>query len=387
MLALAMVLVLAAPPKESPFRARVEALRALRNEGKHDQARAAGTKLLAELSTAAKEKTRTAETLVLLGRTQLYLKEDDAAALTLDEALTLEPDNVDAHFYRGVAAQNPDSSETAVKHFTRVTELAPKDARGWAELGHTLVAMRKDEPGIVALEKALAIDPKDASTLGLLGNVLIESNRGPEGIALMEKALTLRPNDTLFAYNAGQYYQNTGNAKLGVARFELVAKLEPDDWQARAKLVQLNQALGDVAARDRWRTEVIKLYRAKKLDARVTEFCREQFKAGGKSVLVYESFELTGERAVRYSFRVPAPTKGLERVISLGSYEFTTNSMREAGDLKADERAWHLDGYWPDNSHKTYGIFTKEPTYEATRAMVVDVLDGKLKASSGTSAK
>lgn len=384
MLALLLVMVVTAAP-ENPFRSRVEALLALTRAGSSKEASTTGRKLEQELLVAAKAKDKSSETLVLLGRAQLYLGDTEAAALSLDEAIKLDARDVDAQFYRGVAARILRAYEVSLRHFRTVTELAPKEARGWSELGAALSGTDDHAAALVALQKAIALDPKDALAHAIAGQLLIRTGKGPQGIALLEKALVLEPRDLEAAYNAGLYYQLNGVPKRAIERFEQVAKADAADWHVRAKLVQLNQSLGHPDARDRWRDEVLALYRAKKLDPRVKEFCREQFEVKGQRVLAYESFELEGERAVRFSFRVMTlPDEKLLRVISLGSYDFTTQYMRGSGELKANERAWHLDGYFPDNSHKTYGIFTAEPNYEGTRGMVVDVLDGKLKESSST---
>lgn len=388
MLELLVAAALVAAPQENPFRERVEALRVMLNEHRAADAKKAGPPLLKELTAAARAKNHTAETLVLLGRTQLYQGEPEAAALSLDEALTLAPDDGDANFYRATAARDLGALEAAVKFFTRATELQPDKARGWSELAGIRVAMKQPKLAIAPFEKALALDPKDAFVLAIAGNTFIQLDRGPEGIALLEKAIALEPADLDATYNAGQYYQLDGKPKLALERFAAVAKGAPDDWHVRAKLVQLHQELGHPKERDQVREEVLALWRAKKTEPAVKDFCREQFRVGVDRLMVFESFDLVDPRAVRYSFRVVSGKSGkLVRVISLGSYEFTTNFMRENGELKKDERAWHLDGYLPDNSHFTYGIFKAEPTYEATRAMVIDVLEGRLEASSSTRPK
>ncbi len=387
MIVFALVMVLATAPKENPFKARVESLRTLKREKSKDF-EATSQKLLKELTAAAKSKDKDVETLVLVGRTQYYLEDDAAAALTLDEAIKLNPSDADAQFYRGIVARQMNALEPAIGFFKKSVELAPDNARSWSELGATLAAVDKYDEAIAALNKAMTLDPKDAWSFSLAGRLMMEQGKEKEGVVLLEKAIELEPRDTQAAYNAGLHYQLTGNPKRALELFEKVAKADPNDWHTLTKLVQLHQALGNVAERDRRRAEVMKLFREGKTDPKRPEFCREQFELKGQRVMVFESFELKGERAVRYSFRVVTlPGEKVARVISLGSYDFTTNYMREKGDLKPDERAWHLDGYFPDNTHETYGIFTKEPTYEQTREMVLEVLSGKLKAASSTTMK
>ena len=55
----------------------------------------------------------------------------------------------------------------------------------------------------------------------------------------------------------------------------------------------------------------------------------------------------------------------------------TTQLMRKSGDIKEDERMFHLDVYYPGGVHGTLGMFKKEPTYEETRQQVKKFLDGK----------
>ena len=385
MLTLALVVLLSKPPDVAALKVRVDETRDALNAhqpGAPESIR----KLKKELEAAARANDASPELLLLLGRAALYAEEPEEAALTFDRALTLAPKLADLHFYRGIAAQHTNALGVAEKHFATLTTLEPSAPRGWLELGRTRYAMQKDAEAEAALRKALALDPKVAGAHGMLGNLLMGQGKSEEAIKQLEAAIALDARDLQATYNAGQYYQLNGKPQLALARFKTVAAADPDDWHVRAKLVQLHQALGDVPARDQARKEVFALQAAGKVEAKFTEYCREQFEAGGVKVMAFESFALTGERAVRYAFRVVGADGKLSRVISLGSYDFTTSYMRESGQLKPDERAWHLDGYRPDGSHQTFGIYTREPGYEQTRAWVVEVLEDKLKAQSGTSA-
>jgi hypothetical protein len=105
-------------------------------------------------------------------------------------------------------------------------------------------------------------------------------------------------------------------------------------------------------------------------------FCREQFQHGTQKVMVFESFELKGERPVRYAFELVAPEgKGSQRTLSLGSYDFTNQVMKRPADRADPRRIFHLDGYTPDGSHQTFAFFEGEPSYEDVRKAVVAILD------------
>jgi hypothetical protein len=88
-------------------------------------------------------------------------------------------------------------------------------------------------------------------------------------------------------------------------------------------------------------------------------FCRDQYRLGEDYVLAFEQFEFTGERRVRYRFVVADPAEETTRyVISLGSYDYITEMARAGGDLKLDERFYHLDSY-QRSFRSTYLMVTK----------------------------
>jgi hypothetical protein len=106
----------------------------------------------------------------------------------------------------------------------------------------------------------------------------------------------------------------------------------------------------------------------------------------GKKVMAFEHFELKGDRALRYVFSILDKTGDAEKFrISLGSYELTNSVWREntSPKPKDGEGLFHLDGYFT-NGHAPCGMFSPEPSYDETRRLVVQILEGKLKASSST---
>jgi hypothetical protein len=69
-------------------------------------------------------------------------------------------------------------------------------------------------------------------------------------------------------------------------------------------------------------------------------------------------------------------------VISLGSYSYVNALVRE--ENASGPRMFHLDAYYPDNVHETYGFYEGEPSYEETRELVLSILRGERKPISGT---
>lgn len=129
---------------------------------------------------------------------------------------------------------------------------------------------------------------------------------------------------------------------------------------------------------------------------------RERFEAGPFRVVAAENGTPGGPWSRRYSFRAEptsppaggqaaatAPAPATERVVlSLGSYEATTTTLRRLGGLGPRARLWHLDGYLGPR-HVTYAFFEAEPRYPEVRARVVAILrsgdpaEGALSSTDG----
>jgi hypothetical protein len=192
--------------------------------------------------------------------------------------------------------------------------------------------------------------------------------------------------ESLAIYNKAQAAQTAGDHRAALKGFLAVKKQVPDDWRTRAKIVQEYSALGMKKERDK---EIGELYawrnaQSKEAQADLPYFVREQFSVAQRKLMVVEHFTMQGERPVKYAFIVLDNTgKKREFTISLGSYNTTTEAARALGTIGADERLYHLDGYFEGGVHQTYSFFKGEPKYDEVRQMVVQILGGKLQAVSG----
>jgi tetratricopeptide (TPR) repeat protein len=202
-----------------------------------------------------------------------------------------------------------------------------------------------------------------------------------EALAKYEESIKIKPLNSAL-YNGGLAACLGGKPARAAQLWELLKKAEPDDPALLAKLVQVYQTTGEQARRDAARKEIFDL-RAKGDEAarkKMVHYVRDQFTVGAHRVMVFEYFDLSGERALRYRFSVLNEKGGEAWFVSLGSYETTTQIAREQGEIGKDERMFHLDGYFDKgNSHKLYGMYKKEPSYEDCRKAVEDILTAEKK--------
>ena len=216
---------------------------------------------------------------------------------------------------------------------------------------------------------------------------LMDAGRYAEAADLSAARSREMPKEPARLFNAGLSHALAGRHAAALGYFRNLLEIEPDDVLTASKIVQSLEALNRAAeiepAIQRVR-EIRKrlLARGEKVD---TAFTREQFSVAGKPIMAREFYEMSGEMAVKWSFLVLDEKGKATRRISLGSYDFTTNVARETGEIKPDERLYHLDDY-EGPTHRTLGFYKKCPSYRETRKAVQDYLEGKKKPISGTTA-
>ena len=193
--------------------------------------------------------------------------------------------------------------------------------------------------------------------------------------------------EMLKIFNLAQAAQAAGEHAAALQGFLRVKQSYPDDVRVRAKVIQEYAALGKAQELD---AEVKALYAfhaglTKEAQQKFAFFCREQFSAGQRKVLVHEHFELEGVHAIKYAFTVfDATGQKRDFTLSLGPADSATEAARAVGSLGRQERLFHLDGYYADGEHRAYGFFEGEPKYEVVKQQVVQILEGTWKPLSDT---
>lgn len=210
------------------------------------------------------------------------------------------------------------------------------------------------------------------------------ANNFADAVPLLDDLADSYPTSTVF-WNLGLSATETGDNAKALKAWRAYRAAAPNNWQGRAKLVQAYQALGNLEARDRERAALVALWK-QGIDGALAKqevFCREQFRYGGRKLMALEYFDPAGPKIVVYSFNVLDAAGDTESRISLGSYELTNQIALELGERPKDKRLYHLDQY-QGSTHRTFGFFLGQPSYEVVRAAALDVLSGKSQASSSS---
>ena len=153
--------------------------------------------------------------------------------------------------------------EQAYNLLRRRTQLTPRDAFAWADLGGCLFAARKSEHALLAWDEALKLEPDHADLLGGKAGVLQSLGRTDQARTLYSRALALQPESfgagfglALLAVEAGDWDEAAGlagpletrhkghpglawmGARIALGRGEL------EEAQARAMELATDERLG-----------------------------------------------------------------------------------------------------------------------------------------------
>lgn len=213
---------------------------------------------------------------------------------------------------------------------------------------------------------------------------LMEANKYVEALPLLDYLRANYPTASVY-WNLGIVATETGDYSKALQAWLAYRKADPGRWQARAKLVQTYQALGDIEKRDSERAALFALWQANTVSDLSSQqmYCREQFRVDGHKVLALEFFKPFSPAMVVYSFVVVNSAGETEYRVSLGSDDVSNEIALELGDRTKDVRDYYLDLY-RQNYHATYGMYQGQPSYEIAREGAVGAISGKSKPMSSS---
>lgn len=164
---------------------------------------------------------------------------DEALPLYAD-ALRLEPDELAALYYGGVAAWSAKQQDVALDRLTRAIALMPQPvAEVHYHRGLVLASMNRDDEAIADYQRALALKPGYAPPHNNLA--LIMRDRGDLMAAASHLDAALRADPQLHdaRYNRGLIAVQMGELALARTTLADCVKRDPDNAAARASLIDV----------------------------------------------------------------------------------------------------------------------------------------------------
>ena len=130
-------------------------------------------------------------------------------------AIKLIPNSPHAHYILGLVLKNQNSYDEAIKEFTKVVEIDPKDATTNIQIGQIYSAQQKYEQAIPFYQRGLDNEPYNATAAYNLGTALLRSGKMDEGKKQLAYFSKLRA--TNYKAELGNKYGEVGRYAEAVA--------------------------------------------------------------------------------------------------------------------------------------------------------------------------
>ena len=185
----------------------------------------------------------------LAGRSSTELDMADAATY-LEQAVDLEPENVDAWRELAEAFLVQDRLTDAMGAIQQALELRPDDVSGLIDLGHgALVAGRTDE-AIGHLARAVERDPGSVPARRALLEVLRAAGRNDEALKAAQQLLQLEPDDVLTTIDAAELNLTLGRSQDAVLEYQRLLTI---DDEPEHEVYAYHGMIQAEIKRDQWR--------------------------------------------------------------------------------------------------------------------------------------
>jgi tetratricopeptide (TPR) repeat protein len=197
---------------------------------------------------AARLKTPTSDDLKIVALDYVLLEDYDDAARYLQDAVRMDPANIEALYHLGRVRYQQNRFDDAAAAFRAVLRADPSNIRAQNNLGLTLEAKNQVEAAIAAYRTAIKLDQaaenRDEQPYLNLGALLTKSNRSGEGVALLVQASRIAPNSGKVHYELGKAYANLNQLDDSRRELEAAVRLEPDERESHYLLARVYQRLG-----------------------------------------------------------------------------------------------------------------------------------------------
>src|SRR2546427_416126 len=176
----------------------------------------------------------------------------DEALVELREAIRLNPENAEAHNTLGLALLEQGSVDEAMREYREVLRIDPQYAEAHYNLGNALDDQGRPEAAAAEYREALRINPGLAQAHYNLGVALKRLGNVDEAIEEYRDALRINPNDALLHNNLGVAIGDQGNLDQAIEQYQEALRLNPALALAHYNLGECLRKKGerDAAARE-----------------------------------------------------------------------------------------------------------------------------------------
>src|SRR5438876_119055 len=170
----------------------------------------------------------------------------DEALVELREAIRLNPENAEAHNTMGLALLEQGSVDEATHEYREVLRIDPQYAEAHYNLGNALDDQGRPEAAAAEYREALRINPGLAHVHYNLGVALNRLGKLDQAIEQYQEALRLNPALALAHYNLGECLRKKGERDAAAREFRDFLKLAANSSELKTRVERARSILAEL---------------------------------------------------------------------------------------------------------------------------------------------
>lgn len=170
------------------------------------------------------------------------LGRQDEAALDLDQAITLSPDEPNLRFNLGLVLQDLDQHDLAIEHLSEALRVEPTDVDTLLARSVSYARLGQHELALADAERALEQKPNNPDAHNARGAALRGLGQLADAVKAYNRAIRERPAHVPAYFNRGLAYRYLGEAGRAESDFATVIDLDPSNEAARTLLEGFREA-------------------------------------------------------------------------------------------------------------------------------------------------
>ncbi len=164
---------------------------------------------------------------------------------TLEKAIQLNANNVDAYLNLGIAFQNSGRRDEGFKHIEKAAKLAPQRVDIQYNYANVLIEHKRYSEATLLLNQVIEVHPTFIAAYHALGMVYSFEQKSTEVIKTYEQALAQVPNDLNTLILLGNYLADTGDINRAKQVYLQAATSHPGHFLPHAVLGKFYLDIGE----------------------------------------------------------------------------------------------------------------------------------------------
>jgi tetratricopeptide (TPR) repeat protein len=160
-----------------------------------------------------------------LGRVQYAMKDYANSVKSLQTAVKLNQAHGEARFFLGTALELSGDSQSAMTEYQELLKIDPNSVMGQLGSGALLVKQGKIDEAIATLNRVVKLNPREFEAHWALGRALALKERYSEAIESFQRAVSIAPERSDAHYQLGLALRRAGRTQEADREFAIVERL------------------------------------------------------------------------------------------------------------------------------------------------------------------